>query len=153
MATRKSKTEQAAELTPEVPDVRTEGAPAAEAPKSDETIDESTFTREFVVSLKGVKLEDVELEDVRADEAFHNANKVATLQDAINGGFRATGYVSVASIKVEGEGRRANLRARYSVPVVKATEDERHPSEVPSPREMIADMGGTTTGDTGDQPA
>lgn len=128
--------------TAEVPD-RVEGTPATDSAIKDE----SSFTRQFVVSLKGIPggVEAV------ADESFHNANKVSTLQDAINGGFRATGSVELAEQTERGEGRNRSLVVTYSVPVIRATEDERVSGEVPSPRSVInEDMGGSTLTDRPD---
>lgn len=129
------------ELPPDPEANKAEGSGAAEDAKPDV----ATYTKVFVVSLKGI----VGSTDELTDEAFHNANKVATLQEAINSGFRTTGDVELAGQETEGEGRTSRLLVSYSAPVVPASEDERHPSEVPNPRETIIAMGGSTAGDVG----
>lgn len=125
------------EAQPDATEPRVEGTPATDSAAKDE----GTFTRLFVVSIKGIPGG----EEAVADESFHNANKVSTLQDAINGGFRATGSVELAGQEVVEVGRSKTLHVTYSVPVIRATEDDRLAGEVPSPSSVInEDMGGST---------
>lgn len=119
----------------------------AESGEAEDTKPEvERYTKSFLVSLKGIT-EPGEL----ADEAFHNASKVAVLQELINAGYRSTGDVVLDGQKVQGEGRTTALLVTYSAPVVRAMDDTRLPAEVPNPRQTIIDMGGSTSGDMGAQ--
>jgi len=130
------------------PDKATGTQAKSGAPAEDTKPDMERYAKSFLVSLKGIP-EPGEL----TDEAFHNANKVATLNELINAGYRSTGDVVLDGQEVQGQGRTAALSLTYSAPVVRAMDDTRLPAEVPNPRQTIIDMGGSTSGDMGAQGA
>lgn len=111
------------------------GAPAERTVTLDKS-EVETFEHTFVLGVpKGVPVDVEEFLSGSVD----NASIVATVQFALNQGFRFD--TAPIRLDVENDGR-GSLRVTYGGPVHPATDPE--PGKDPSPSSVIADMGGTT---------
>jgi len=94
------------------------------------------FEHVFVIAVaKGVTTDVDEFLSGSVD----NANIVATVQNALNAGFRFDSPPTRLDTEDDGRG---SLRVTYGGPVHSSTEPE--PGKDPAPRSVIEDMGGTT---------
>jgi len=92
------------------------------------------YRKTYVVQTQGLA------SDGSGNEDMHEANKVATLQEALNRGLHPTEAAKLEDTEDDGRG---STRFTYSVPVVPAARHEVS-AETYTPTRALNDLGGTT---------